>query len=152
MSPFLGFKQMNSLCGISEERKSRFRKRIRFWKWRTASGQFELENQKLIKYIYTQIDGVFQSKLRILETGDTLRWYAFCYYWRYCWLWLGSGHANYLTLYSIHIKIKSFGAFASPFWGGIILLRKGCSNGTRKKALSPLIGDLANKIEDSHIP
>jgi len=29
----------------------------------------------------------------------------------------GSGHANYLTLYNKHHKIKPFWALADPFWG-----------------------------------
>jgi hypothetical protein len=32
------------------------RKRIRFRKWRSTSGQKELENQKFIRHPYTQID------------------------------------------------------------------------------------------------
>jgi len=37
---------MNSLCGRSEERKIQVRKRIRFWKWITASDQLAQENRK----------------------------------------------------------------------------------------------------------
>jgi len=48
---------MNSLSGILEERKSQVRKRVRFWKRRTASGQLDQENQKFVKSIYIQIDG-----------------------------------------------------------------------------------------------
>ena len=43
----------------------------------------EYENQKLIKYIDTQIDGLFQSKMRIVETGDILRIYVFYQKYRY---------------------------------------------------------------------
>jgi hypothetical protein len=43
----------------------------------------EYENQKLIKYIDTQIDGLFQSKMRIVETGDILRETQVSQFYRY---------------------------------------------------------------------
>jgi hypothetical protein len=61
---------VNSLCEISEECKIQARKRIRLRKWITVLGLVELENQKLIRNVYTPIDGILQSKFRILETGD----------------------------------------------------------------------------------
>ena len=53
----------------SEEHKNQ----IRFC-WRSAaSGQVQQANRKKVMRIYIQIGGLFQSKLEILEIGDTLK-------------------------------------------------------------------------------
>ena len=55
------FKVSNRLTqdvDFSKERKKQMRNQIRFWKWRTASGQVVLENQDSYKCIYTQLDEV----------------------------------------------------------------------------------------------
>jgi len=42
----------------SKEPRNQMKNRIRFSKWKTASGQMELENQDYFRCIYTQLDGI----------------------------------------------------------------------------------------------
>jgi hypothetical protein len=74
---------MNSLGGISGERKNSVRKRIRFWKWRTASGQMELRIRNYLCGFIPKVIGYGQSFFRISARVDTMRIHAVCQFCRY---------------------------------------------------------------------
>jgi hypothetical protein len=81
--PFMGFRKVNSACGLSEKLEESDENRIRFWKWRTASGQLELGIRKLFIRFIPKLMDYGQSFFRFSASACILRETQISQFFRY---------------------------------------------------------------------